>query len=234
MKRNASSRAALLTAAAFCASAAASGAMAQDSGRYGFVYGGAVLNSDLNTTGIIGGNPQTVDTDYDDGFQFGLGVGLRLPQWSTDNVGVRVELDLSYSDTDADEIRFSGNGPNPEVNVSGGLQSTTLFANILADFDTGSAVTPFVGAGLGVGRFSQDLVYGPGVQVNESDTAFGAQLIAGVAWQVSDRVTLTADTRYRRFFDVESNRFAPSGASTGVVSGDVSAVSLNLGARIAF
>ncbi|MEO0380700.1 MAG: opacity family porin, partial [Pseudomonadota bacterium] len=79
-----------------------------------------------------------------------------------------------------------------------------------------------------------DLVYGPGVRVNESDTAFGAQLIAGVSYAASDSLTLTADARYRAFYGIESNRFAPTGASTGVLSGDVSALSINFGARFAF
>lgn len=209
-------------------------AAAQDAAPYAFVFGGAVLNSDLDTDGIIGGNPQTVDTDFDDGFQFGIGVGKTFSSLSTDRVGVRGEIELSYSDTDADQINFSGNGAAPEINVAGGIEATTLFANIYADFETGGAVTPFVGAGVGVGRFSQDLFYGPGVQVNESDTAFGVQLIAGAAYDVSDSLTLTADARYRTFFDIESNRLAPTGASTGVISGDLGAFSVNIGARIRF
>lgn len=199
---------------------------------YFFAFGGAVLNGSQDADGIIGGNPQSVNTDYDDGFQFGLGVGRSFGTFGA--VGVRGEIELSYADTDADVIAFSGNGPGDEINVGGGLQSTTLFANIYADFETGSTITPFVGAGVGIGRFSQDLVYGPGVQVSESDTAFGGQLIAGLSWQASDTVTWTLDARYREFFDIESNRFAPSGASTGVVSGDASAFSINVGARIAF
>lgn len=212
----------------------ASMAAAQDSAPYAFVFGGAVLNGDLDTDGTIGGNPQTVDTDFDTVFQFGIGVGRSFPGLSSDSIGVRGEIELSFSDTDADQINFSGNGPNAEVNVDGGIRSTALFVNIYADFETNGAIKPFVGAGIGVGHLSQSLVYGPGVQVSESDTALGVQLIAGAAYEVSERVTLTADARYRTFFDVESNRFAPTGASTGVVSGDLGAFSVNFGARIRF
>lgn len=212
----------------------ASGAMAQGAQTYGFVFGGAIVDSAQDADGTIGGGPQTVDTDYDGGFQFGLGIGRSLPGLSTDRLSVRGEIELSYADTDADRIRFSGNGPADEVNVGGGLRSTTLFANIYADFETETAFTPFVGAGLGIGDFRQDLVYGPGVRVSESDTALGVQLIAGVAYEASDSLTLTADARYREFYGIESNRFAPTGASTGVLSGDVSALSINFGARFAF
>ena len=208
--------------------------LAQDSGLYGFGFGGFAFDGAQDSDGTIGGTRQSVDTDYDNGFQFGIGVGRSFSRLSSDKIGVRGEIELSYGESDADAIRFSGNGPAEETGVSGGIEATTLFANIYADFETGSAVTPFVGAGVGIGRFSQDLVYGPGVQVNESDTALGLQLIAGAAYDVSDKLTLTADARYREFYDIESNRFAPTGASTGVVDGDFSSVSINFGARIAF
>ncbi|WP_299042875.1 outer membrane beta-barrel protein [uncultured Tateyamaria sp.] len=231
MRRAAICSAALLACAPGLASA-------QDS--YFFAFGGAVLNGDQGASGLISPAPATppgqnssVDTDYDTGFQFGLGVGRSFGSLA-DGVGLRGEIELSYADADADTIAFSGNGPANEINVAGGIQSTTLFANILADFETGGAVTPYVGAGVGIGRFSQDLFYGGGVQVTDSDTAFGAQLIAGVAFEATETVTITADARYRRFFDIESNRFLPSGASSGVVSGDFSAFSINVGARIAF
>lgn len=207
-------------------------AVAQDS--YVFGFGGAVLNGEQESDGIINGGPQTVDVDYDDGFQLGVGVGRTFRGLSTGSIGVRGEIELSYSEADADEINFSGNGPASEINVAGGVDSTAIFANIYADFETGSTVTPFVGAGVGIGRFSQDLFYGPGIQVNDSDTAFGVQLIAGLAFEASDRVTLTADARYREFYNVDSARLSPAGASTGTISGDISAFSINVGARLAF
>ncbi|MEP4194074.1 MAG: OmpW family outer membrane protein [Aliishimia sp.] len=212
----------------------ATDAQAQEAGLYGFGFGGFTFDGAQDSDGIINGARDSVDTDYDNDFQLGLGIGRNFSRLSSDKIGVRGEIELSYGESDADAIRFSGNATPTESNVSGGIEATTLFANIYADFETGGALTPYVGAGVGVGRFSQDLFYGPGVQANESDTAFGLQLIVGVAYEVSDKLTLTADARYREFYDIESNRFAPSGASTGVVSGDFSAASINFGARIAF
>ncbi|MEO1026723.1 MAG: hypothetical protein AAFX07_14335 [Pseudomonadota bacterium] len=49
-------------------------AHAQDT--YSFVFGGATFSSDLDAAGIIGGAPQTVDTDLDTGFQLGIGVEI--------------------------------------------------------------------------------------------------------------------------------------------------------------
>lgn len=213
---------------------AASAATAQDRDAYWFGFGGAAFNGGIDADGIINGAPETVDTDLETGFQLGVGVGRALPSFSSSRIAVRGEFELSFSDLNADDIRFSGNGPAAETNVSGDVQTTALFANLLADFDTAGVVNPFVGAGFGIGRISQDLVYGPGVQVNDSDTAFGAQLIAGFAWDTADNVTWTADVRYRRFFDGESNRLAPTGASTGTIDGDFDSVSVNFGARFNF
>lgn len=205
-----------------------------NSGLYGFVFGGTSLNADLNYSGLIGGNTNSVDNDFDNGFQFGIGLGKTIDAWSTDTIGVRGEVELSYSDNDADSIFFSGNGPAGEVNVAGGVRTSAIFANVLVDFKNDTSLTPFVGGGVGFGRVEQDLFYGPGVTISESDTVLAAQLIAGVSYAASDSITLTADVRHREFFDITSARLNPAGASTGTVSGDYGNTSLNVGVRFSF
>lgn len=207
---------------------------AEDKGYYGFITGGASLDSGLNYDGLIGGNPNSVDNDFDSGSQFSLGFGKKIDAWSTAKIGVRAELELATSENDADSIFFSGNGPAAEVNVSGGVRTTAIFANVLADFKNNTAFTPFVGGGLGIGHVSQNLFYGPGITINDSDDVLAAQLIAGVSYAATDKITLTADVRHREFFNVSSARLAPTGASTGSVSGNLGNTSINLGLRLAF
>ncbi|MEX3014352.1 outer membrane protein [Gymnodinialimonas hymeniacidonis] len=218
----------LVIAAFIAVGTGASAQSLQD--RYGFVFGGVTFEGQSDFDGVITppGGLQSVDTDYDSGFNFGIGVGATIAP------SVRAEVELSYTQSDADQIFFSGNGSAAEVNVDGGIRATTLFANALYDFDTGGPFTPYLGAGLGAAFIEQDLVYGPGVAVNEDDTVFAAQLIAGASYDLSDALALTADLRYRRFFDVESNRFNPAGVSTGIVSGDYNDLSLNVGLRFRF
>jgi opacity protein-like surface antigen len=206
----------------------------QTIGFYGFVTGGASLSSDLDYDGLIGGNPNSVDNDFDSGSQFSFGFGKSIDAWSSSKIGVRAELEIATSENDADSISFSGNGAAAEVNVSGGVRTSAIFANVLADFKNDSAFTPFVGAGLGIGHVSQNLFYGPGVTINESDDVLAAQLIAGVSYAATEKVTLTADVRHREFFNVSSSRLAPTGASTGSVRGNLGNTSLNLGVRFAF
>ncbi|MEJ6389638.1 outer membrane protein [Gymnodinialimonas ulvae] len=197
---------------------------------YGFVFGGITFEGQSDYEGTITppGGLQSVDTDYDSGFNFGIGIGATIAP------SIRAEVELSYTESDADEIFFSGNGDAAEINVDGGIRATTLFANGLYDFDTGGPVTPYLGAGLGVAFVEQDLVYGPGVEVNEDDTVFAAQLIAGASYDLSDSLALTGDVRYRRLFDVESQRFNAAGVSTGTVSGDFDDLSVNVGLRFRF
>ncbi len=221
-------RSLILAAGLMALAGAASAQSLQDP--YGFVFGGVAFEGQSDYDGTITppGGTQSVDADYDAGFNFGIGVGATIAP------SIRAEVELSYTDSDADDIFFSGNGAAAEVNVDGGIRATTLFANGLYDFTTGGAVTPYLGAGLGVAFVEQDLIYGPGVEVNEDDTVFAAQLIAGASYDLSDTLALTGDVRYRRLFDIESDRFNAAGVSTGTVSGDYDDFSVNVGLRFRF
>jgi opacity protein-like surface antigen len=211
----------------------ASTAFAQ-SNLYGFAYGGINLNGELNQSGTIGGAPQSVDSDFDNGTSLGFGVGTYLPGWNLGSTSFRGEAEFSFSKSDADQIRFSGNGPASEVNVSGDVKTQALFANLYADFATGTAFTPYVGAGLGYGRVEQNLVYGPGVSVPDSSNGVAAQIIVGGAYALNDNWALTADARFRRFFDAESRRLNPAGGLTGNIEGDYDDFSVNVGVRFGF
>lgn len=217
--------------------ATGSASLAQDlsnSGLYGFAYGGIESSGSLDQTGVIGAGSQSVDTDFDNGTAFGFGIGKELPGLSIGGVTVRGEAEFSFTRSEADQISFSGNGPAPETNVAGDVKTQALFANLFADFDNSSAFTPYVGAGLGIGRVEQNLVYGPGVTVPDSSTGLAGQIIVGGAYALNDRVSLTADARYRRFFDVESRRLNPAGGLTGNIDGDFDAVTVNVGVRFGF
>lgn len=184
------------------------------------------------TTGA-GTGPESVDTDFDTGFGLGIAYGRSFGSLGA-NTRLRGEVELSFSESDVDGIAFSGNGPAAEVNVDGDISTTRLFGNVLVDFETGGAFTPYVGAGLGIARTESDLVYGPGVRVRDSDTNLSAQLIAGTAYKINDTWSLTGDVRYIRDFNVELNRAAPTGASTGTVEDDIDTFAVNIGLRYRF
>lgn len=224
----------LLASAALTISASGLAAQSLSEGLYIQGFAGYSQLQDTDFSGTINGSPESVDTDFDSGFGLGVAVGKSIPQWSNDQITTRVELELSYRDSDVDGVSFSGNGPAPEGNVSGDVTQTSLFASVLVDFNQTGAFTPYVGLGIGATYSDLDFAYGPGVRLDDSDTSFAAQVIAGVAYEVGTNTALTLDTRYSRAFDVSSERFAPNGASTGTVDDDIDVFSVNVGLRYGF
>ena len=224
----------LLASTALTISASALAAQSLSEGLYLQGFAGYSQLQDSDFSGTINGSSQSVDTDFDGGYGLGIAVGKEIPQWSNDQFGTRIELELSYRDNDVDGVNFSGNGPGAEGNISGDVSQTSLFANVLVDFKQAGAFTPYVGLGLGATYSDLDFVYGPGVELNDTDTTFAAQIIAGVAYEISPNTSLTLDTRYARAFDVSSARLAPNGASTGTVEDDIDAISVNVGLRYGF
>ncbi|WP_377192269.1 outer membrane protein [Ruegeria meonggei] len=224
----------ILASAALTVSASALAAQSLSEGLYiqGFAGYSQLQGSDFS--GTVNGSSQSVDTDFDAGFGLGVAIGTEIPQWSNERFGTRVELELSYRDSDVDSVNFSGNGPAGEANVSGDITQTSLFANVLVDFKQTGALTPYVGLGVGATYSDLDFAYGPGVALDDSDTTFAAQIIAGVAYEIDPNLALTLDTRYARAFDVSSQRLAPNGTSTGTVEDDIDAFSVNVGLRYGF
>ncbi len=210
---------------------AATGAQAQDT--YVSVFGGLASINDNVFSGNVGGAPQTVENDFDNGFNIGVAVGREFGSIGN-GVGLRGEIELSYSDSNVDQVFFSGNGPGAEVNVDGDQTSTRLFANVYADFESGGTFTPFVGAGLGLANTQTDIVYGPGVRLDSSDTNVAVQLIAGGAYAINDRTSIVGDLRYIRDFGVEADRFLGSGALSGTLEDDIDTFQVNVGLRFSF
>ncbi|NVO56178.1 porin family protein [Rhodobacteraceae bacterium B1Z28] len=224
----------ILASTALILGASAASAQSLSDGTYiqGFIGYSQLQDSDFS--GTIGGAGQSVDTDFDGGYGLGLAIGTEIPQWSNDIIGTRIELELSYRDNDVDGVNFTGNGPGSEANVSGDISQTSLFANVLFDFKQSGPLTPFAGFGLGATYSDIDFSYGPGVSLDDSDTNFAAQLIAGVAYDLNATTAFTVDARYSRVFDVSSDRLAPNGASTGSVEDDLDTFSVNFGVRYRF
>lgn len=224
----------LLASAALTLGASALAAQSLTDGTYiqGSIGYSQLQDSDFS--GTIGGANQSVDTDFDGGYGLGVAIGREIPQWSNDRIGTRIELELSYRDNDVDGVNFSGNGPGAEGNISGDVTQTSLFANVLFDFKQSGALTPFVGFGLGATYSDLDFSYGPGVELDDSDTTFAAQLIAGASYDINASTAFVVDARYSRAFDVSSDRLAPNGALTGTVEDDLDTFSVNLGLRYSF
>lgn len=89
----------------------------------------------------------------------------------------------------ADDEQKVGEG---RIKVLAGL------ANAYYDFDTGTKLKPFIGAGVGIGQVKLD-----DSAIDGDDTGFAYQLQAGVAYPINDKLSAQVGYRYLGVNDVE-------------------------------
>jgi opacity protein-like surface antigen len=166
------------------------------------------------------GTPVGWTTAFDDGSSLSAALGRRFGAWRGEIELSRQSNDVeTHSGVEAGGIPLDGEdagvlitgSPNLGVSVGdlvddgqGSVETTFLFANGFYDFNTGGPITPYIGAGIGVGMVDVD--YSPsGVEiVNDDATVFAYQLIGGAAFDVTERIALFAQARYRATEDVET------------------------------
>ena len=157
---------ALMAAAALIALPVIAQAQTPTSGFYVGAEGG--LNWLLNTT--INGTSATPQTGWAAGGVIGY-----------DFVGPRVELEGVYRSNPTGTTVTGLSNPNT-VNQVG------ILANLLYDFAPGAVITPYVGAGAGVGFVDSSSSLG--------STVFAYQGIIGIGWNVDTNFRVNLDGRY--------------------------------------
>jgi OOP family OmpA-OmpF porin len=157
---------ALMAAAALVALPVIAQAQTPTSGFYIGVEGG--LNWLLNTT--INGTAVTPQTGWAAGGKIGY-----------DFVGPRVELEGVY--------RSNPTGATvPGLINNNTINQVGVLANLLYDFAPGAVITPYVGAGAGVGFVDSSSSLG--------QTVFAYQGIVGLGWNVDTNFRVNLDGRY--------------------------------------
>src|SRR5471032_483054 len=157
---------ALMAAAALVALPVIAQAQTPTSGFYVGVEGG--LNWLLNTT--INGTSVTPQTGWAAGGKIGY-----------DFVGPRVELEGVY--------RSNPTGATvPGLINNNTINQVGVLANLLYDFAPGAVITPYVGAGAGVGFVDSSSSLGA--------TVFAYQGIVGLGWNVDTNFRVNLDGRY--------------------------------------
>jgi opacity protein-like surface antigen len=132
-------------------------------------------------------------------FDTGLGAGL-VGGYSYDIF--RLEGELFYKSNDVDKISSLG------VSLSGDGDVTAMgvMINAYYDFKTGTPFTPYIGAGIGFAQVSANDVGAFGVVlVDDDDTVFAYQAIAGVGYSISNALTLDLMYKYFATTDPEFN-----------------------------
>jgi len=80
--------------------------------------------------------------------------------------------------------------------AGGDLRAYTLFINGLYDFMPNNTWSPYLGAGVGLVRYSADNIRGSGLTTNDQDDTWGAQAIAGAWYALDSNWQISADYRF--------------------------------------
>ena len=191
---------------ALASTALATPALARDKSWYVGVEGGAMIVEDIDYDVNGVNNATTVDSEY--GYDVGGVLGY-------DFGGFRVETETSYRKANVDSISstvrtpaFGANGALGTVasgnyDYAGGSTSALSFMlNGLLDFGADDGIQGFIGGGVGVARVKANYALNNrGDFLNDSDTVFAYQGLAGIRAPLSDHVDATL--KYR-FFNAEN------------------------------
>jgi opacity protein-like surface antigen len=173
----------LLTVVILTVLAAPMSSMAADDSFYikGNIGIGMAMDSDIDNM------PNTIGTarmTYDSGFVGSLAAGYDFAN------PVRLEIELIRHKNDLDITSYNNfYGTFNE----GDLKTRSFMLNGFYDVDTGSAWTPFVGAGMGWSKLD---INDPGFNTSDSDDVFTYQLIGGVAYAFNDQWSVDAQYRF--------------------------------------
>jgi outer membrane protein OmpA-like peptidoglycan-associated protein/opacity protein-like surface antigen len=189
---------------ALATTALATPALARDNAWYVGVEGGAMIVEDIDydlTTPT--GGVTTIDSNY--GYDVGGTVGY-------DFGALRVEAEVAYKSASVDEIRTTGSiatGANTQVGAgtySGGGRTSALsfMANAMLDFGADDSISGFVGGGAGIARVkaSDYRVVNSFTALDDSDTVFAWQAIAGIRAPLSENVDVSLKYRFFNADDV--------------------------------
>jgi opacity protein-like surface antigen len=135
-------------------------------------YGGVTFVDELNWTGF--GSPPT-DYSMDTGYNFGGAIGAHLSPWWD------LEVDVFYATMGYECC---------DTDVSG----LSVMLDLIYNFNTGWAVDPYLGAGMGVTRVHYDGIGWNGVE--GSEWRFGFQFMGGLMFEISESIGLFAEYRY--------------------------------------
>ncbi|HEY6816753.1 MAG TPA: OmpA family protein [Croceibacterium sp.] len=183
----------------------ASPAFARDGAWY--VGGDIGLMIPDDTTFDIGATEDALALDHDYGFDGALFVGYDLGAF-------RLEAEVSYKAADLENYSStialpSTTAPHPpgDYDAGGSASALSFMLNGMLDFGDDDGISGFVGGGIGYAKVRVSDLHpevNEGIFLDDDDSAFAWQVLAGVRAALSEDVDLTA--KYR-FFNVNGLSF---------------------------
>jgi len=170
------------------------------------VFGGFVMPDDLewgsgDDDDWYDDDDWSYDENLDESWAAGFKVGYIIPQVNF----MAVELEYTYlAEQDYGETHYYGGPDNLRHTYDGDFSAHNLMANLLFRYPQGR-IHPYGGFGLGLSRatieengtWEDDFGAYP-EKIDEDDTAFAIQFIAGVNFEIMPN--LSADLAYKYFY----------------------------------
>ena len=220
---------------ALATTALASPALARDNSFYVGADGGGMIVEDIDYD--IGALPSAATVNHEYGWDLDANIGYDFGFFRVETeVGYRKALVDSYSSTTTTPAFAAGGGlanaPAGNYDYAGRYSSALSFMlNGLLDFGPDDGIQGFVGGGVGVARVKANYALNTnGDFLNDSDTRFAYQGLAGVRAPLTDH--LDAVVKYRfftapnaRFVDTTSRNFEGRFRSHSILGG----ISYNFG-----
>jgi outer membrane protein OmpA-like peptidoglycan-associated protein len=186
---------------------------------------GLTLPLDMDGNGDAG----TSFTDYPHHGPIGGGaLGLRLAP-------IRIEVDVDVMRSSPNKASYANDGglgaaqglgslSGTTVPLTGTIQNVPVMTNLLYDFDTGTALEPYIGIGIGVDALTLHNVSTAGVGLfDTSQLVFAYQPMIGVNYAITDQMDVGLQYRYFAttkivLRDAAGNDFAVRSASHNVLA----------------
>ncbi|MCB2057795.1 MAG: porin family protein, partial [Novosphingobium sp.] len=176
----------LVLGMALASTALASPALARDDSWYVEGDLGATLVEDGHFD--VNGLHDALKSDYGTGFDVGGIVGY-------DFGGFRLEAETSYRRAGLDRLTDSSGSLDRAGGLTGNANALSFMLNGLLDFGADDEVQGFVGLGGGIGRVHGSADFA-GPMLDDSDTGFAWQALAGIRFPVNDNVDLGLKYRF--------------------------------------
>jgi opacity protein-like surface antigen len=189
----------------------------------------SILNSDLDDTSL-NSTGREVTTTFDEDLGFSSSIGYEY-----DN-GLRLEGEYLSTENNSEAVNFNGN-VFTGANARGGIETESLFFNVIKGFNTNGTYSPYVGAGVGFSSIESNISYGPGVaNITDSDEVFSYQLLAGLDVAFSKKFSGFVEYRLVTTDDVSLSRLGggPGGLQTTVQEGNIDLSAFAVGLKYTF
>ena len=172
----------LVIGMALASSALATPALARDDSWYIEADAGGTLVEDMQNLVSPGFGTLNSKVGYDVGGVIGYDFG-----------GFRLEAEASYRRAGADGFNVSSKTTfaNSSGTLTGNVSALSFMVNGMLDFGPDDGLQAFVGGGGGVGRVKvlADAT-GTAFDINDSDSGFAWQALAGIRYPITDHVDL--------------------------------------------